>query len=556
MRALRIFLVLSTLAARPGLAQEKADRKPFSLRFVPKSSVMLLSVHPAELLEHKSLKLMSKSFSGWLGTHGIDARNLESWSMVACAPREELGPRRKGIFHVLVAKQPSDFKMLKPASGTSKMFKGRAYISAGRTTWMKLTDRTIVLADNETAMKAAIDATVEGNPPDSWKAHWPTVRTKPAACIIDFANFRKAVGDEAPPPGILSDLKNMWEKCDLAVIGLETSGRIQATAVAESKSEANAKSAMAAMNKGLEFLDEILDPTIDQIEKELEQMKSQDDNHWNFLRTDRELTNVLLPLLRKPMSNLKLEQDGKLLRASTSTSPIDIARASGKLAPIFRQLWGKAVMSRRSDNLRNIALAMHNYHDVYNRFPASSQMGKDGKGKHAVSWRVLLLPYLEQVNMYEAYKFDEPWDSPANRKVTANMPAVYRGWGSDVTATHSDYFVFVGGEGADTVLKPGKGNGFRQIIDGSSNTLLIVETRKAVHWANPEDIKLDASKKLPKLGGIVEGGFRIAKADGSTGFVKADADKESLWSFIIINDGIPTDNSIFGEEPLPEELER
>jgi hypothetical protein len=67
---------------------------------------------------------------------------------------------------------------------------------------------------------------------------------------------------------------------------------------------------------------------------------------------------------------------------------------------------------------------MHNFHDTHKQFPPAAIFGPDGKPWH--SWRVLLLPYLEQIALYDQYRFDEPWDGPNNKKLLAAMPPVYR----------------------------------------------------------------------------------------------------------------------------------
>ena len=81
-------------------------------------------------------------------------------------------------------------------------------------------------------------------------------------------------------------------------------------------------------------------------------------------------------------------------------------------------------MARSRLNLKKLALAMHNYNDTYGRLPLAATMGKNGKA--LLSWRVELLPYLEEQELYRQFKRDEPWNSPHNLKLLSKMPAVYR----------------------------------------------------------------------------------------------------------------------------------
>jgi hypothetical protein len=88
--------------------------------------------------------------------------------------------------------------------------------------------------------------------------------------------------------------------------------------------------------------------------------------------------------------------------------------------------------SRRSacrSNLKNIALALHNYHEDHGSYPPAYIADENGRPMH--SWRILLLPYIERGDLYKQYRFDEPWDGPNNRKLASQMPGLYRCAGHD-----------------------------------------------------------------------------------------------------------------------------
>ncbi|MCL6503895.1 MAG: DUF1559 domain-containing protein [Pirellulales bacterium] len=186
----------------------------------------------------------------------------------------------------------------------------------------------------------------------------------------------------------------------------------------------------------------------------------------------------------------------------------------------------KARRARSSENLKQIGLAMHNYHDVHGHFPPAVLIGPDGKTPH--SWRIALLPYLGQDALHQQYRFDEPWDSQANLKVLAQMPEVFRAV-DDPTSTATNYFVLTG---PDTVFgKPG-GTKYLDIIDGTSNTLMLVEAAADVPWTKPEDLPYDAQQPLPKLGGVFNEGFHVALCDGSVRFIPASVEARVLHAMI------------------------
>ena len=75
------------------------------------------------------------------------------------------------------------------------------------------------------------------------------------------------------------------------------------------------------------------------------------------------------------------------------------------------------------NNLKQIVLAMHNYHDANGFFPQDSVDAKTGKP--LLSWRVHLLPYMEEALLYQSFKLDEPWDSEHNIKLLDKLPKVF-----------------------------------------------------------------------------------------------------------------------------------
>lgn len=186
-----------------------------------------------------------------------------------------------------------------------------------------------------------------------------------------------------------------------------------------------------------------------------------------------------------------------------------------------------------SNNLKQIALAMHNHHDANRGFPAAAIFSSDGKP--LLSWRVAILPYLEQQPLFQQFKLDEPWDSEHNKKLLANMPKIYAPVQGEVKDKESTFYQVFVGKGAG--FEGRKGQSIAQFADGTSNTILVVEAGTAVPWTKPEDLTYEADKPLPKLGGLFDGSFHAALADGSVHFFMKGTDEKKLRALITRNGG-------------------
>lgn len=191
--------------------------------------------------------------------------------------------------------------------------------------------------------------------------------------------------------------------------------------------------------------------------------------------------------------------------------------------------------AHRKNNLKQVGLAFHNYHDVYKHFPALDSNGeKDdanvrGKG---LSWRVHLLPFLEGAPLYEQFKLDEAWDSEHNKSLIAKMPRLFGENAEGKTSLH----VFAGEGLAFEAGKPGKG--LRDYTDGSSNTILVVEAGDdtAEIWTKPSGLALDAADPLAALGKIGET-FLVLMCDGSVHDLSKSLNKTTFSNLIQHNDG-------------------
>jgi hypothetical protein len=194
-----------------------------------------------------------------------------------------------------------------------------------------------------------------------------------------------------------------------------------------------------------------------------------------------------------------------------------------------------------SNNLKQIGLAMHNYHDTYNALPAQSVPDENGQPMH--SWRVAILPFIEQGPLFDRYNFNEPWDSPNNQIVGQQPLSIFQCPSSDQTkgTNQTNYFVVYGDE---TMFAPNRWTKFADVPDGLSNTIMVVECDTMnVQWSEPVDIPFDQMEfKINPPSGVGlssdhRGGAQVVLGDGSIKFVSETADEQTIRYMLIRNDG-------------------
>jgi hypothetical protein len=196
----------------------------------------------------------------------------------------------------------------------------------------------------------------------------------------------------------------------------------------------------------------------------------------------------------------------------------------------------RAEFQRSANNLKQIGLAFHNYESAYQYFP--NNVYKDGKAQ--LSWRVLILPFIEEDVLFRQFKLDEPWDSPANKPLVVKMPKLYAPVRVKAKEGETFYRGFVTDRGPFGP-KMGKGARIALFTDGLSNTGLVFEAGEPVVWTKPDDLELPAKGPLPKLGGLFGGVSQVVLADGSVRRIAANPDAAALRTLVDPADGISTD---------------
>ncbi len=186
------------------------------------------------------------------------------------------------------------------------------------------------------------------------------------------------------------------------------------------------------------------------------------------------------------------------------------------------------------NNLTQLGIAMHSYSETRGTLPPPAVYSKGAKP--LLSWRVAILPYIEEDRLYAKFHLDEPWHSAHNIGLLKEMPFIFRDPRNPSLEPEqiTRLRVFVG---SDTPFNGPKGIPLTEITDGTNNTFLIVEAAEAVPWTKPAELAYSPECSLPALGCDPSKGFLAALADGSVVIVPKGSSEEQLRAAITRNGG-------------------
>ena len=222
-----------------------------------------------------------------------------------------------------------------------------------------------------------------------------------------------------------------------------------------------------------------------------------------------------------------------------------IAILASMLLPALSSARERARSISCTNNLKQIAIGMHNYHDTYKTFPAAVLTDEDGRPMR--SWRVAILPFVQQQGLFSQYDFDVPWDDPNNAPLM-NVPLMAYKCPSDPPASgalplcDSNYVMVVGKSTLGG--EPNEGVKIADIKDGTSNTIMVIEVgQSGIHWMEPRDVTVEeaitflTNPAASPFRQVHPGGANVALADGSVRFISSSINPGMLRIMLTRDDG-------------------
>ncbi len=509
-------LMAQVPAAAGAKAEAAASPETLSLDYLPADVKVVAAVNPAKLFARPEMAEMAKTADELFGMRlDMPINQLEQVLVAGVLIGEDQGP----TMHFMVRSAvPHDWKpALSSFGGTGKLEE----LALGTHKYYRTSDqpedmcgfipddRTLILQP-ERLMKPYLASFSRPQRPQPWLALWDKVAKSSAAAAIDPVVFR-AVMQKMPNDSPARPFAPLWQETEAAAIGF---GGQQSLTIEGYALASNADTAT-------------------RISRTLEAARTLFLNMEPGLRTQianepADISGFELQALDAGVSvieSVKLSTEQNLVRL-TAEGPGDVAASMAIIMPALAKAREAARRAESMNHLKQIGLAMHVYLDAHGHFPPPVLLGPDGKTQH--SWRVALLPYLEQDSLYKQYNQNEPWDSPNNQRVLVQMPALYRTQQDSRSEPYASYYVLTGPE---TMFNGTEGAKIHELLDGTSNTVMVVEAKRDIPWTKPEDIPVSKGN-LPQLGGFTPDGFNAGFADGSVRFIGAAVDPATLWTLI------------------------
>ncbi|HEV3385999.1 MAG TPA: DUF1559 domain-containing protein [Gemmata sp.] len=522
--ALFAFVAVQLPEQTAAIAQSPAKKElPIELQYVPVDAALFLSVDALQVWDHPILKAFRKADPRTFDeltdaakmSFGLSPGDVAS--LVAFMPKIQIGDNHDGVGVVITFRKAYD--KVKLAHGVETLLPKNSKIKV-----VALTDRkalVLINLDDEFAKPQPADKTG----PLTTALHNAASGKRTCVVALTPSNLPEILRGEDVPAQIrpfqpllkataITTSFNLGKSLDLNVqVKTGTAGQA------------------AECERALGTLMGLIQEELSEELKTVETDAVKDPSLKDLVTTMKAASTAI--------KNAKYSTLGNETGLTVSLEA-DLPFSSAYFAAKERIESAKAVITT-TNNLMQIALATINYADSMNgNLPPAAICDKTGKP--LLSWRVLILPYMEQEALFKEFKLDEPWDSDHNKKLLAKMPKVYAIPGKNKLGDTDTYFrVFVGnGAGFDWI----KGARFpADIPDGTSQTLMCVTARDSVPWTKPEELEFDPDKDMRNLLGTVNGKMMCAMFDGSSHTFKKIPSKETIHALIT-----PAGGEVIGDD--------
>jgi prepilin-type processing-associated H-X9-DG protein len=524
--------------AQPPMAGQAspATKAKIDIGYVTPGAFAAAVVYPRHVLTAPEMEMLPiEVFSaGGKKELGIDPVEIEQILAFAEAPQSlQAGPPQAGIVLRMVAPL-SEGEILAPLWRETEeaQLNGKSYRKARDPMMLSIfrpDDRTLILAhdgllqkmlDNRTKPQAGRMSKILAGiaaPPD-------------AMAVVLVEPIRPLIAQPlamAPVPPPFADLKKIPELLNSIGTKINLTGDTAATLTIRAADEQAAEQLEQMIDKYLALGKQMM------LAEMAKQPNSNDPVEQAGIKYTQRISEKMMQLLRpvRKGNTLTLGTAGGKNNPTAQVATIGILVAL--LLPAVQAAREAARRMTSINNMKQLLLAMHNYAAKHREFPARAIFDK--QGKPLLSWRVQLLPYMEP-ELYKQFHLDEPWDSPHNRALIPMMPKFFQNPSGTMRPGMANYLAV---SGSGLAFDGSKGLQFKDVKDGLSNTILLVEANddQAVVWTKPDDWQCNPKQPMAGLGNAHAGGFNVGFGDGSVRFIAGSIDPKVFHSLLTIAGG-------------------
>jgi len=541
-----LFLILFNCAFAQ--SKEKLDTS-----YITQDAFIGAYIYPARILNIPAMQMVSPLLQSQMAqiksTLGFDLRDVDQLSVVVRATKDDASPVPIDIGMVITLSKPFDISMLLPAMKKEEIvLDGKKFYLAKDTKLFNALglvaqdDRTCLIGFQEMirSMLANHSSPTGGRLSDVLSHYDQSANPLAIALVEPMRATLSKIATSAPLPPVLT--KALKLKDEIISIGLKVSSETGFQLAARCVDKDSATRAVKTLNG-------FIDMVISYGETEIKRISKSETKRWKSQK-DIEISSIKqfisdIDLLRPSQTNDRL-----LLQPSSEDIKTILGALQMQITPAVEQARIAARRSSSMNRMKQILLAMHNYADKHsvggdNFFPCSAI--RDAEGKPLLSWRVVILPYLGEEELYRKFHLDEPWDSDHNKALLNQMPEVFCNPNSNAAINLATYLM-PNGTGAVGELQ--KDFGFASLKDGASRTVILVEVNddQAVPWTKPMDWEFSQDNPLDGIGDAHPGNvFGIGLADGCVLGKKADVLDKNQWKAALTYAGGETEDPIYNE---------
>jgi hypothetical protein len=508
-----------------------ALQKSIDLRHVQRDAFAVAVLHPRAFFEAPGMELFPREImtAAAMKEMGIDPTKIDrvTFSFANFNPPQEPTPSAVITFSEPVDPQRA-FAPLKLRAEETTLDGKKAWIDVRtKIAIHQPNNRTVVIAGSEEALRSLLAGRAVEDTPFVAKLR-QTDFAAHAVVVIGFDPIRKQLDGlvaQAPPlPPPFQDFIKIPELTSAVEMRALIGGSPDFEWIVHARDDQAAVKLEDLINRGVAVGKEMI----------LAQMSQQFQGNDPVQQAGGQYFRRLVDHFA---GAIKPTRNGNRVAISVDTEGgwATIGILAALLLPATQAARSAARRNSSVNNMKQIGLAMLNYHDVHKTFPPRAKLDKDGKP--LLSWRVLILPYIEEAELYYEFHLDEPWDSEHNKKLIERMPSVYQNPNLP-PSTKTNYLVPVGD---DTIFANEKPARLRDIKDGTSKTIMVLEVDadRAVAWTKPEDYDVNPQEPLAGLGSVHAGGvFGAIFADVSVRMIANDLDPQLFLSLLKKSDGM------------------